>query len=566
MNCVKDIFCGHSGRHGRFIAFAIVFLSFCAIFSYMWVDRRIAEENERLLLVLRTRGETAVWAAENAISLLDRENRGKISLLLQQLALQPGIAWLAIVDESGKILADSDPDLAGKFLYTAQEMVKLSPDASVQGRFSPDEPDVYEVWKAFYLKQGKGRRQKGNGEARLAIFAAMDASFLETYLEGYARELYNRVFVIAILAVSAIAIMYLARQFIKSGKYLRNTRAIALQVMGNFPEGILVCDMRGKILFCNRNLLDYLRLDGKHPECLDELPGLNWADFRREIISSGNPMARDGNIDKGEDGQVSVTGSIIRTENGQAAGLLFIVRDKTMILKMREKQLEESKFASLGKLASGIAHEIRNPLGAMCGYAALLSEKTAPESPEYRIAHLLLEEGQRLNEVLSELLSLVRKPELDPAPVTCGEIFAKILLLAEPDAALAGVKIILVYGSPALPQEKFMLDRDKILQALLNIVLNAVSFSPPGGRVMISANLDETSGARRLLISVADQGPGISPENLGQLFNPYFTTRPGGTGLGLTMAKNILESHKGEITVENMKAGGAKFTLVLPVK
>ncbi|MEJ2492208.1 MAG: ATP-binding protein [Desulfuromonadales bacterium] len=234
------------------------------------------------------------------------------------------------------------------------------------------------------------------------------------------------------------------------------------------------------------------------------------------------------------------------------------LRDQAdQIIAIEEQLRRADRLSALGELSAGMAHEIRNPLGAIKGTAEILREGVAQEDPKREFADILITEVDRLNRVLEDFLRFAR-----PAPVEMGrfslhQVVGDVLDLTRQQALRNKVEV------------KTDLDQDiqvpglgeQIQQAVLNLVLNALQAMPEGGRLDVSTtNLDN-----EIQVQVRDSGPGIAPEDRGRIFNPFVTTRTSGTGLGLAITQRIVQSHEGRILLQSEPGQGACFTLCLPL-
>ena len=217
------------------------------------------------------------------------------------------------------------------------------------------------------------------------------------------------------------------------------------------------------------------------------------------------------------------------------------------------------RLAALGDVASAFAHEVRNPLNAVSmGLQRLRAEFAPVPLDEYtRFVEIMQGEVTRLNGIVEEFLSLARPLPLARASVALDGVIADLAALVERQAAAAGIT---VRTSVPAPAPVALADRDRLKQVLLNLVLNAVQAMGPGGVVAIQA----LAARDRVAIDVADTGPGIAPESRARIFDPYFTTRAGGLGLGLTIVRRIVEAHEGTIEVDSTPGRGTRFRVWLP--
>lgn len=221
--------------------------------------------------------------------------------------------------------------------------------------------------------------------------------------------------------------------------------------------------------------------------------------------------------------------------------------------RRRERTERERHLAALGEMSAVLAHEIRNPLASLKGNAQLLAEQLDPASPLQKKVGRVVAEAKRLEELTSTLLDLVRSSSVSPAPSDPGR------LLREAAEAVAPERVDL---DLARAPSRWPLDALRMEQVLKNLLQNAVQASPPGERVLASAS--EERG--ELVIRVRDHGAGLPAGSAEALFEAFHTTRTHGTGLGLAVARRIVELHGGRILAETHPEGGALFTLWLPFR
>jgi signal transduction histidine kinase len=223
--------------------------------------------------------------------------------------------------------------------------------------------------------------------------------------------------------------------------------------------------------------------------------------------------------------------------------------------------LHRERLSALGNLAATVAHEVRNPLNAISMGLQRLKTEFQPTQDEDEYSHLtqlMLAEVHRLNSIVEQVLSLARPLEIKPEELRLRDILNELAGLEEGNAKQSGTKIRVVV-SPDLPLLKA--DREYLRQTLLNLILNGLQAMPDGGTLTLEAN---TSNGN-LLITVTDTGAGIPQENLPRIFEPYFTTKAKGSGLGLSIARRIVEAHGGTIAVFSQAGRGCRFRISLPI-
>jgi two-component system sensor histidine kinase HydH len=224
------------------------------------------------------------------------------------------------------------------------------------------------------------------------------------------------------------------------------------------------------------------------------------------------------------------------------------------------KEVERSqRLAAVGSLAAGVAHEIRNPLSSIKGFATYFRQRYSGVPEDVDVADVMIREVDRLNRVITELLEFSRPMALKRKETDLAGLVRGILGTVEGQARDKGITV-----KADLPSGLFeaSIDPDRLTQVLLNLFLNALAAMDKGGVLSVKvARQDE----KTLQISVADTGTGIRKEDLGRVFDPYFTTKPSGTGLGLAIVHRIVEAHGGEIRLESEPGKGSNFSLFLPV-
>jgi two-component system, NtrC family, sensor histidine kinase HydH len=230
-------------------------------------------------------------------------------------------------------------------------------------------------------------------------------------------------------------------------------------------------------------------------------------------------------------------------------------------VKTLETEMERrERLSALGNMAAAVAHEIRNPLNAVSmGLQRLRVEFQPPETEEYRtLLDVVQGEVRRLNSIVEDFLSLARPLTLRPEPIPVQALIDEVLLLVGGEARAAGITTERAIADALPPVE---VDRDRIKQVLLNVTLNAIQAMPGGGTLTVGASASRSA----LHVDVSDTGSGIAPEVLPRLFEPYVTTKAKGLGLGLAIARRIVEAHGGSIEAENRPEGGSRFRVTLPL-
>lgn len=225
------------------------------------------------------------------------------------------------------------------------------------------------------------------------------------------------------------------------------------------------------------------------------------------------------------------------------------------VKRLEKEMLRREKKAAVGDLAAGVAHELRNPLSSIKGYATYFSSRFPEDSEDHEAARIMVQEVDRLNRVISDLIGVSRPTDIHPAPTDMGRLVDDILRLLSQDAGQRGVEL-----AREGPSVFACIDPDRLRQAVLNVCLNAVEAMPDGGKVRLCLSSDEN----HVMLDVVDNGPGIPSELLSRIFDPYFTTKSQGTGLGLVITMNIVEAHGGLVQVSSEPGQGTTVHFSLP--
>jgi signal transduction histidine kinase len=236
------------------------------------------------------------------------------------------------------------------------------------------------------------------------------------------------------------------------------------------------------------------------------------------------------------------------------------VADITEQERLRARLTEAERMAAVGGLAAGLAHEIRNPLAAIVNAATLLEdEETLTAEERASILQAVKTEARRLNNTLSDFLLFARPRELQRRLGDVREVVEHVASLLQDERNRPGGVQVDVQIDPTLPP--FAFDPDQLTQVLWNIALNGLEAMGGGGRLAL--NVGRQNG--EVLITVADTGRGIPPDERWRIFEPFYSKKPGGTGLGLACAQRIVSAHGGRIDVESMPEQGSRFTICLPL-
>jgi signal transduction histidine kinase len=258
---------------------------------------------------------------------------------------------------------------------------------------------------------------------------------------------------------------------------------------------------------------------------------------------------------------IMVSATARRDENGKFAGITAMLRDVTEMRRMDKYLAQTEKLASIGQLASGVAHEINNPLGVIQCYANLIA-KSQPSDPQVLSdVGIIRKHTEQCRSVVEALLNFSRAAEPCMNKTDINACIEEVVSVLDLQLQKDNFTIERQFDA-TLP--RITVDGNKIKQVLMNLLINASQAMPDGGRIIVKTTLVEDG--KQLSITISDTGPGISQENIPKIFDPFFTTKgpEKGTGLGLSVSYGIVQQHGGSITVDSAQSKGTTFNILLP--
>lgn len=362
--------------------------------------------------------------------------------------------------------------------------------------------------------------------------------------------------------------------FFRKFGYIQKTynviNALTEYVILTSKDGLMLLDSTGAVLQMNPTAAQFFHISNPiigswvylSNKKYHELFPSTFYDVIKQLIEQGKLEETELFLSlAGEDHYIIVQGNYLdKFKKGQSEYLLSF-RDITKIRLLEKDLYQKDMLASIGSLASGVAHEIRSPLSSIKGYVNYLGDRLSYNSSDQEIIKIIMQEIDRLNRVISDLIGLSVPTDVYPEYIDLQKVIEDTLRLVELDAKRHSVEL-LFYKNEELPFVP--VDPDRIRQVLLNLCLNALDAMPDGGSLKII--FDVNKNTQQFFLEVIDTGMGINEKVLPRIFDPYFTTKLKGTGLGLSTVRKIVEAHKGTILVSSELGKGTIFRLVFPLK
>ncbi len=524
-----------------------------------------------------------------------------MATLAAETASEKGVAYIRIVNEHGEVVAEAGSPPAALTVSTVERV--LAADRPVTRLL--EDHQVFEIAREFRPLRGNGpgfrklqqrwrqwcrsettAREPSLAPLRQVIFVGLTT---DEFAQIRRQEIRHGLFmggILFLLGSAGLYFIFLYQEVHVARATLADMERYTDNVLNSMPAGLITLDPEGRLVSCNRKAVELL---GSQLETALGRPAAQALAFWPPALADAGAEVRNLSVDwRRADGKsipVKLHSSRLRGRDGRELGLVVILQDMREIRAMEQRLERSRRLAALGKMAAGVAHEIRNPLGTLKGFAQYFANRAADgESREY--AELMVGEVDRLNGTVSALLQFARPREPVLKRVAARDLLGRAARLLAADFSAAGVEFSL-----DCPEDlTFIADPDLILQVILNCLKNSIAATPAGGRITLSATLiphthrrqtqrtdanaggipdvpeDMQTNADTVVIEIADQGRGMTPEEQERMFDPFYTTRSDGTGLGLAVSHQIVEQHQGRFEVTSQPGRGTRIRIILPQK
>jgi signal transduction histidine kinase len=349
-------------------------------------------------------------------------------------------------------------------------------------------------------------------------------------------------------------------------------------MVGNMRNGVLAIDRDGGVVLLNdeaRRLfllqpgpvtgLRYADVLHEHPDIIRVLGGA----FELQSLPNRAELRL-----KSTDTVIGYTLSLVRDDDGEAVGAALFFKDLTHVEQIEERERLRDRLAAVGEMAAVMAHEIKNPLAGIEVLGGLLRRKMADNPEALGLVNDIINEAKMANAIVQEVLAFVRPVRLQVDRTSLADAINSAISMADGKANRGGILV-----DVSLPSDlrSVAADQYQLTQVFCNLLINAYEALEGRGRVQISARIAQTSSEGALLpdghqavptvvIDVADDGPGMPADIAEKIFNPFFTTKAQGSGLGLAVVRKIVDAHDGRIDMTTADGRGTRFRLTLPVE
>ncbi len=520
----------------------------------------------------------------------------RIQAMLLETSFQPEVVYMAIASRDGRILAHSDASMVGQILNNMPEVEKTDQDPGLvlhRVKRQKDTVDVFEVYKRFvpirkkFMRRHMGKHgfvhdkrkdlpfqhelnnehkdwslpyitARGDTLPEMAehyIFAGLSMDRVRIARAILLKQTVRRGVFFFIVGCAGMVALFAFQAYRSAKASLTRVKAFSDKVIQDMPSGLVTLNTTHEITSMNKAARDIFRQDLRKPfprmiELIREME-VSQGNINREISLTVTPSHKV---------RLDITASSIKDSEKKTMGYLFLFKDLTQIKELKKQVETNKRLAAIGKLAAGVAHEIRNPLSSIKGFATYFSKRYDENADDKETAQIMVSEVERINRSITQLLEFAKPMAVEKKHVDIKKMISHSLKLVHRDLAQEKIETTVNIRTD---KTGLYTDGDRMNQVLLNLYINAIEALSNGGRLEIEVK--DSKGKDAVEIQVKDNGIGIDADEKDLIFDPYFTTRPTGTGLGLSIVHRIIENLGGQIHVESSRGRGTCFTIILPV-
>lgn len=414
-----------------------------------------------------------------------------------------------------------------------------------------------------------GIEREKNLLAELSQEKAAPEAFSLFYLKTQ-KDIVQVTVILFLLAAVGVSVLATYQSYHTTRQTLESVKSLTRNILGSIPTGVITVDSAGRITSINSAAEKVLSLKNevlgrKLTELLHPSTGIG---HLLDEALGGGASFRDQNVPFSKEDQdlvLWVTLSELKDEEGKREGLVLLVKDISEVSRLEQQLRRSEKLSAINTLSAAVAHEIRNPLSAMDLNLGLLEEEVRSERGASETIQEYLDilnvEIKRLKGILDNFARFSRPTALVLGDVRLEAILQHLVQLIRGEAHEKGIALQLDFP-PDL--SSIPADENQLSQVFLNLMINALQAMPEGGALQIDMKEKKSGRERWVEIRFTDTGAGIQKEKIHKIFEPFFSTRTGGSGLGLAVAHRIVEDHGGTIHVESAEGKGSIFTVRLP--
>lgn len=548
------------------LVLATVLLSFLiAISTYQNINRAQNQTKD----FLNKKGETIIRSLEAGSRILQQLQHHLVSenhfhILVAESIKNKEISFIQIVDRKGEIIEQTDSSRQSEL--SKQQITIIGNQQKTLTAFDTQR-EIFIIARKFephkrFADISKSMKNDSfdpviNNYTQQIVIVGLAT---KEYQIARKQDIQHAIFMAGLLFLvgsSGLYFFFMYQKIRVTQSNLADMRRYTDNVIESIPDGLITLNAQGQLISCNRQAEEIIgqtieKIQGRTMmELLPDCP-LENLDMKNVTLDyTTNCTCADG-----RQFPITIRSSSLINDEEKEIGTVLIIRDMSEIKEMEQRLERSRRMAALGNMATGIAHEIRNPLGTLRGFSEYFrnQKETTDEGKQY--AELMISEVDRLNQNVSELLQFARPRQPQFQHVNLQTLFNKTVSLMGTDF----VENHLTFEVDIAEAIVLEADQDLLLQVLMNVLKNSISATEKGGTIKLAAGV--TGGDVR--ITVSDTGKGMTVKEVEKMFDPFFTTRKTGTGLGLAVTHQIIEQHNGGFEVQTDPGRGTELTIILP--
>lgn len=541
----------------RNIVLALIIILFLALLLGSLTYKEVQRERYYLWELARSVGLNIAFSIQTlGPRFILNENALKEILVLLK---KEGVSYIDICDDKGVILISTEEE-------RWQNIIKIPKVGKINFVNTKDKKDNrilqvikqfnFDVWEIFPIRN-----------SYLVVGVNLEG-YYNRLSETRRRIILNYSIIMALVLFGIYVVFKLQETYIVK-KTLNEMKVYTSKLLETMDNAVISVDNRGNIKTFNRKSEEIfgkkkeevlnkdcqevlnLKING---ECLLKECLLEKKNITQEIILEEKGLKKK---------ILDLNTSFLLDESGKITGVVAVIRDITEIKNLNEEMARHKRLVALGKLSAGIAHEIRNPLSSIRGLAQFIFNSFSKTDERKEDLNTIIQEVDRLNKLVVQVLDFAKLKKPNLIRFSLNDLIRKITELFKIEIKDKQIKFNLEL-SPDISQ--IQADEDQVRQILMNVIINSIQAIPKKGEIKIKTEKAPLKGEPAIKLIIEDSGIGITEKDFNQIFDPFFSTKEKGSGLGLSIVYKLVEAHQGEIKVESKEGEGTKFIILLPQK
>lgn len=547
----------------RNIVLALIIILFLALLLGSLTFKEVQRERYYLWELARSEGLNIAFSIQTlGPRFILNENALKDILVLLK---KEGVSYIDICNDKGIILFSTEKERwkntikilnPGKINFANTQDKKGDRILQVIKPFNLDIDKQLDIWKILPIRN-----------SYLVVGVNLEGYY--NRLNQTRRRIILNYSIIMALVLFGIYVIFKLQETYIVKKTLNEMKDYTAKLLETMDNAVISVDNKGKIKTFNRKseeIFDKKKEEVLNKDCQEvlNLNILGKSIFKKCLLEKKNISQEIILEEKGLKKRIlDLNTSFLTDESGEITGVVAVIRDVTEINDLSEEVARHKRLAALGKLSAGIAHEIRNPLSSIRGLAQFVYNSFSRTDERKEDLNTIIQEVDRLNKLVVQVLDFAKLKKPNLTRFSLNDLIRNVAELFKLEIKDKQIKFNLEL-SPDISQ--IQADEDQVRQILMNVIINAIQAIPKKGEIKIKTEKTLLKGEPAMKLIIEDSGIGIPEKDFTQIFDPFFSTKEKGSGLGLSIAYKLIEAHQGEIKVESKEGEGTKLVIFLPQK